>query len=141
MGHRIAKAFAGGAKSCPDSFCQTILQLLNARLCAVNFRLRVLLVQALRHALLTRHRALELIIQREVHPLAQTLQHGLLTRKAKLWMLLLQAVMKLGKAAGTVSEEVVHRHLQALLAVLDLTQQLQLIAAHHFCRRRRRRRA
>jgi hypothetical protein len=55
-------------------------------------------------------------------------------------VLLLQTMMKLGKATGTVGEEVVHRHFKALLAVLDLTQQLQLVATHHFCRRGRRRR-
>jgi hypothetical protein len=60
MGHRIAKTFAGGAQPRPD-FRQTILQLLNPRLRAINFRLRVLLVQALRHALLARYRALELL--------------------------------------------------------------------------------
>ena len=49
--------------------------------------------------------------------------------------------MKLGKATGTVGKEIVHRHLQTLLAVLKLTQQLQLVAADHLCRRGRRRRA
>ena len=49
--------------------------------------------------------------------------------------------MKLGKAPGPVGEVVVHRHLQTLLAALDLTQQLQLVAADHFRRRGRRRRA
>ncbi len=110
-------------------------------MCAINLRLRVLLVQTLRDALLARYRPLKLVIQREVHPLTQTFQHGLLTRQTQLRMLLLQTMVKLGKAAGTVGEEVVHRHLQALLPVLDLTQQLQLVTADYLCRRGRRGRA
>ncbi len=140
MGHRIAETFAGGAQTRANSLRQTILQLLNPRLRTINFRLRVLLVKALRHALLARDRALKLTIQREVHALAQALQYSLLTRQTQLRMLLLKTVMKLGKATGTVGEEVVHRHLQTLLAVLKLTQQLQLVAAHHFRRRGWRRR-
>lgn len=81
-------------------------------MCAINLRLRILLVQTLRRALLARYRPLKLVIQREVHPLTQTFQHGLLTRETQLRMLLLQTMVKLGKAAGTVGEEVVHRHLQ-----------------------------
>jgi hypothetical protein len=129
MGHRIAKTFAGGTQP-GASLRQTKLQLLNPRLRAVNFRLRILLVKALRHALLARNRAFELSIQRDIHALAQTIQHRLLTRQAQL-RVLLQTMMKLGKATGTVGEEVVHRHFKALLAVLDLTQQLQLVATHH----------
>ena len=47
-------------------------------------------------------------------------------------------MMELGKTTGAVGEEVVHRHFQTLLAVLKLTQQFQLVAAHHFrcCGRR-----
>jgi hypothetical protein len=52
-----------------------------------------------------------------VHPLAQTFQHGLLTRQTQLRMLLLQTMMKLGKATGAVGK-IVHRHLKTLLAVL-----------------------
>jgi hypothetical protein len=51
-----------------------------------------------------------LSIQRDIHALAQTIQHRLLTRQAQLRVLLLQTMMKLGKATGTVGEEVVHRH-------------------------------
>ena len=99
---------------------------------AINLRLWVLLVQALSNTLLARDRALELNIQRDVHSLTQTLQHGLLTGQPQLRVLLLQAMMKLGKPARPVGQEIVHRHFQTLLTILQLTQQLQLIAAHHF---------
>ena len=89
MGHRIAKAFPGRAQSRAESFRQTVLQLLNPRLRTINFRLRILLVQTLRHALLARHRALDLGVHRHVHALAQALQYGLLTRQAQLRVLLL----------------------------------------------------
>ena len=56
-------------------------------------------------------------------------------------MLLLQAVIKLGKSASSVGEIVIHRHFQTLLTMLNLTQQLELIAADNFCSRRRRWRA
>lgn len=84
MGHRIAKTFAGGTQPGAESLRQTKLQLLNPRLRAVNFRLRILLVKALRHALLARNRAFQLSIQRDIHALAQTIQHRSLTRRAQL---------------------------------------------------------
>ena len=49
--------------------------------------------------------------------------------------------MQLGKAALTVCQIIIHRHLKALLPGLHLAQQLLLIAADHLRRCRRRWRA
>src|SRR5690606_2177220 len=132
MGYRVAKAFTRAAQARAQVFRQAVFKLLDARLRTIDFWLRVLLVQTLGDTLLARHRTLKLIIQREIHSLTQTLQHGLLACQTQLRMLLLQAVMNLSKAAGTVGKEIIHRHLQTLLSVLNLAQQLQLIATHHF---------
>jgi len=42
-------------------------------------------------------------------------------------VLLLQAMMQLGKTTGAVGEEIVHRHFQPLLSGLQLAQQLLLM--------------
>ncbi|MNG22776.1 hypothetical protein D3C84_1073000 [compost metagenome] len=47
-------------------------------------------------------------------------------------MLLLQAMLKLGETTIAVSEEIVHRHLQTLLSVLQLAQEFQLVPADDF---------
>jgi hypothetical protein len=115
MRDHITEAFTLFAKTRADVFRQPVFQLLNTALRAVNARLRVLLIQALRGALLALVGALYLRLKSETHPLTQAFQLRLLTGQPQLRMLLLQAVKKLGKATMAVGEEVVHRHFQTLL--------------------------
>ena len=82
----------------------------------MNARLRILLIQALRGALLALVGALHLRLKSETHALAQSFQFRLLTGQPQLGVLLLQAVKNLGKAAMAVGKEVVHRHLKTLLS-------------------------
>ena len=103
----------------------------------MNSRLWVLLIQALRGALLALVGALYLRLKSETHALTQSFKLRLLTGQPQLRMLLLQAVKNLGKATMAVGKEVVHRHFKALLPGLELAQQLLLVAADHFRRRGR----
>lgn len=80
MRHGIAETLALLAQAGANIFRQTILQLLNTRLRAMDARLRVLLIQPLHGALLTLVGTFELAFQRKAHPLTQALQFGLLTR-------------------------------------------------------------
>ena len=82
----------------------------------MNTRLRILLIQTLRSALLALIGALHLRLKSETHALTQPFQLRLLASKAQLRMLLLQAVKYLGKATMAVGKEVVHRHLKTLLS-------------------------